>query len=94
MNVLPIEKQIQIINSLVEGCSVHSTARLVGVGHKTVLRVLLRVGKRCQRLLDEKMRNLPTRRLRFKRRTTLFIQFRPYWKCKELSAESKHLLSI
>jgi len=61
MNVLPIEKQIQIINSLVEGCSVRSTARLVGVEHKTVLRVLLRVGKRCQKLLDEKMRNIHSR---------------------------------
>ena len=58
MNVLPIEKQAQIINSLVEGCSVRSTARLVGVEHKTVLRVLLRAGKRCQKLLDEKMRNI------------------------------------
>jgi IS1 family transposase len=61
MNVLPIEKQIQIINSLVEGCSVRSTARLVGVEHKTVLRVLLRTGKRCQKLLDEKMRNIQSR---------------------------------
>ena len=61
MNVLPIEKQIQIINSLVEGCSVRSTARLVGVEHKTVLRVLLRAGERCERLLDERMRNLHAR---------------------------------
>jgi IS1 family transposase len=61
MNILPLEKQIQIINSLVEGCSVCSTARLVGVEHKTVLRVLLRVGKRCERLLDEKMRNIQSR---------------------------------
>ncbi len=61
MNVLPIEKQIQIINSLVEGCSVRSTARLVGVEHKTVLRVLLRTGERCQRLLDEKMRGIHSR---------------------------------
>jgi IS1 family transposase len=30
----------------------------VGVEHKTVLRVLLRVGKRCERLLDEMMRNI------------------------------------
>ncbi len=41
MNILPIEKQVQIINALVEGCSIRSTARLVGVEHKTVLRVLL-----------------------------------------------------
>ena len=30
MNVLPIEKQVQIMNALVEGCSVRATARLVG----------------------------------------------------------------
>lgn len=61
MNVLPVEKQTQILNALVEGCSVRSAARLVGVEHKTVLRVLLRVGKRCQKLLDEKMRNIKAR---------------------------------
>lgn len=61
MNILPLEKQVQILNALVEGCSVRSTARLVGVEHKTVLRVLLRAGEHCQRLLDEKMRNLPSR---------------------------------
>jgi IS1 family transposase len=33
----------------------------VGVEHKTVLRVLVRVGERCQRLLDEKMRNIHAR---------------------------------
>jgi transposase-like protein len=52
MNVLPVEKQAQIINSLVEGCSIRATARLVGVEHKTVMRVLLRVGERCERILD------------------------------------------
>lgn len=61
MNVLPVEKQTQILNALVEGCSVRSTARLVGVEHKTVLRVLLRAGKHCQKLLDEKMRNIRAR---------------------------------
>ncbi len=59
MNVLPIEKQLQIVSALVEGNSIRSTARMVGVEHKTVMRILLRVGERCQRLLDEKMRNLP-----------------------------------
>ena len=50
MNVLPIEKQVQIVSALVEGNSIRSTARMVGVEHKTVMRVLLRVGKKCQRL--------------------------------------------
>ncbi len=59
MNVLPIEKQIQIINALVEGNSIRSTARMLDVEHKTVMRVLLRIGAKCERLLDEKMRRLP-----------------------------------
>jgi IS1 family transposase len=61
MNVLPLEKQIQIVNALVEGNSIRSTARMIGVEHKTVMRVLLRVGKKCQRLLDAKMRGLQCR---------------------------------
>ncbi len=61
MNVLPIEKQTQIVSALVEGMSVRSTARMAGVEHKTVLRVLLRVGERCQRLMDERMRNIHSR---------------------------------
>ncbi len=59
MNILPIEKQIQIISALVEGNSVRATARMVGVEHKTVMRVLLRVGDHCARLLNERMRRLP-----------------------------------
>lgn len=59
MNVLPIEKQIQIIGALVEGNSIRATARMVGVEHKTVLRVLLRVGDRCGQILNERMRRLP-----------------------------------
>ena len=61
MNILSKEKQTQIINALVEGCSVRATGRLVGVEHKTVLRVLLRAGERCHKLLDERMRNLKAR---------------------------------
>src|SRR5260370_21394733 len=59
MNVLPIEKQTQIISALVEGNSIRATARMVGVEHKTVMRVLLRVGENCADLLDSKMQALP-----------------------------------
>jgi hypothetical protein len=59
MNVLPMEKQIQIVSALVEGNSVRATARMVGVEHKTVMRVLLRAGDHCARLLNERMRRLP-----------------------------------
>jgi hypothetical protein len=59
MNVLPIEKEIQIVSALVEGNSIRATARMVGVEHKTVMRVLLRVGDRCGQILNERMRRLP-----------------------------------
>ena len=58
MNILPIEKQIQVVNALVEGCSIRSTARMVDVEHKTVMRVLLRVGQHCQDVLNSKMWNV------------------------------------
>src|SRR5438874_1697256 len=32
---------------------------MVGVEHKTVMRILLRVGDHCARLLNERMRRLP-----------------------------------
>src|SRR5208337_322949 len=41
------------------GNSIRATARMVGVEHKTVMRVLLRVGDHCARLLNERMRRLP-----------------------------------
>ena len=59
MNVLLIEKQIQIVNALVEGNYVRATARMVGVEHKTVMHDLLRVGDHCARLPNERMRRLP-----------------------------------
>jgi IS1 family transposase len=63
MNILPVEKQAQIANSLIEGCSVRATARMAGVEHKTVMRVLLRVGDACARLLNEQVRRVRSRRV-------------------------------
>lgn len=63
MNILPVDRQIQVVNALAEGCSIRATARIVGVEHKTVMRTLLRVGDACARLLDEKLRGLPSRRV-------------------------------
>lgn len=59
MNVLPMEKQIQVIAALVEGNSVRAVARMADVEHKTVLRVLLRAGDRSGQILNERMRRLP-----------------------------------
>lgn len=63
MNVLPVEKQIQIVNGLIEGCSIRATSRMVGAEHKTVMRTLLRIGQRCADLLDSKIRSIRARRV-------------------------------
>ena len=63
MNVLPKVKQIMILNALIEGNSVRATARLVDVQKNTVTRLLCRAGNACERIMDEKMRNLEIRRL-------------------------------
>jgi len=63
MNVLPVEKQIQIINGLIEGFSMRATARMVGVERNTVARTLLKIGERCAALLDTKIRRVPARRV-------------------------------
>jgi IS1 family transposase len=65
MNALPIEKQIQIARALVEGNSLRATARLCEIERKTVGRVLLRIGDRCGKLLNERMRGLRLSRLEF-----------------------------
>jgi IS1 family transposase len=57
-NYLPRDKQIAIVNALVEGCSIRSTERMTGVMAKTIGRLLVRVGNGCADLLDRKMVNL------------------------------------
>jgi hypothetical protein len=63
MSHVPREKQVRIIHSLLEGASVRSTERLLDVHRDTVLRLMVRVGNGAANLLDEKMRDLPCRRL-------------------------------
>jgi IS1 family transposase len=61
MNALSIEKRIQVISALVEGNSIRSTERMTEAHRDTIMRLLVRVGENCARLLDEKMRHLPCR---------------------------------
>src|SRR5580658_5982043 len=59
MQPLSIEKRAQILNCLVEGCSMRSTARLTGAAKKTIERLLIAAGKACAEYHDKAMRNLP-----------------------------------
>ena len=57
MNVLSQERQIQILNALVEGVSIRSTERMMQTHRDTIMRLLVSVGERCQNLLDERLRS-------------------------------------
>lgn len=63
MNKLPIEKRVQIINLLVEGNSLRSISRLADVSINTVTKLLVDVGRACQKFHDENVVNLHTRRV-------------------------------
>jgi IS1 family transposase len=62
-NVLNTDKQIAIIGALSEGSSIRSIERITGVHRDTIMRLGVKVGQGCTALMDEKMRNLPCRRL-------------------------------
>ena len=57
-NILSKEKQITCIGALAEGQSIRAIERLTGVHQDTICRLGVRVGNACERIMDEKMRNL------------------------------------
>jgi len=57
-NNLTAEKQAIVISALAEGNSIRSIERMTGIHRDTVMRLGVRVGEGCQRLMDEKMRIL------------------------------------
>jgi IS1 family transposase len=63
MNRLDNETRAQVINCLIEGCSIRSTVRMTGVAKKTVMRLLIEVGEVCADFQDKAFKNLPCRHL-------------------------------
>lgn len=63
MNRLPLEKRIQIINMLVEGSSLRSTSRVCDVSINTVTKLLVDVGRACEKFHDEKVRKVEAKRV-------------------------------
>ena len=76
MNVLKLEKKKQVLNSLIEGCSIRSTERMTGAHRDTIMRLLIKTGNTCQKLLDEKVRDFHSK----------FIQVDEIW-CYVLKKE-------
>lgn len=63
MNVLRMDKKLAVISALVEGNSIRATSRMTGVNKRTITRLLLTVGAGCERMMDQRMRRLPCRRI-------------------------------
>lgn len=63
MNILKPAKKETVISALVEGNSIRSTERMTGVHRDTIMRLMVRVGNGCERLLDESMRGLECKRV-------------------------------
>jgi IS1 family transposase len=62
-NVLPKDKQISVVAALAEGNSIRSIERMTGIHRDTIMRLGVRIGQGCARLMDEKMRGLDCKRL-------------------------------
>lgn len=63
MNRLPIEKQTQIINLLVEGNSLRATSRISGCSINTVSKLLVDVGRACALFHNETVKNVTSKRI-------------------------------
>ena len=55
---LPLDRAVSILQLLLEGMSIRSVERVTSVHRDTILRLLVLAGERCQRLMDEKIKNL------------------------------------
>lgn len=63
MNILPHEKQTTAISALAEGASIRSVERMTGIHRDTIMRLGVRVGEACGKLMDETMRELPCQKI-------------------------------
>jgi IS1 family transposase len=57
-NNLETGKKILAVSMLAEGNSIRSIERVTGVHRDTVMRLGVRIGEGCKRIMDEKLRNL------------------------------------
>ena len=62
-NVLSNADRTAVVSALVEGCSIRATARMTGVARNTVTKLLLDLAKVCAAYSNDKLVNLPCKRL-------------------------------
>jgi transposase-like protein/IS1 family transposase len=55
---LPLDKTVQCLNHLLEGCSLRSTERITGVNINTLMKLLVVAGEKCEQLLEDRIKNI------------------------------------
>jgi transposase-like protein/IS1 family transposase len=58
---LPVEKAELVLKLLLEGNSVSTVERITEVHHRTILKLLVLAGEKCERIMAEKIRNVEVR---------------------------------
>lgn len=67
MHSLAIDQKTNILHTLVEGCSIRSTERLTGHHQDTMMRLLIKAGKKAELVLNS-MGGIFKRSTRFSQR--------------------------
>jgi transposase-like protein len=62
-NTLSSEKKTLAVSMLCEGSSIRAIERITGVHRDTIMRLGVRVGEACKKIMDEKMRNIPSKQI-------------------------------
>src|SRR4029079_8380591 len=62
-NHLSKDKQIAVTAALAQGSSIRSIERMTGIHRDTIMRLGVRIGQGCARLMDQKLRGLDCNRI-------------------------------
>jgi IS1 family transposase len=55
VNILRPEKKLAVISAFTEGCSIRSIVRMTGVHKKTVMKLLVEIGTKCEQMIKATM---------------------------------------
>lgn len=58
---LPLEKVIQCVKLLMEGCSIRSTERITGVNRDTICNLIVTAGEKAKNLLESRIVDVPVK---------------------------------
>jgi transposase-like protein/IS1 family transposase len=58
-DLLTTDQGRMAIQLLLEGCSIRTTERITGIHRDSIMRLLVEAGKRCERLMDRLIRDVP-----------------------------------